>query len=134
MIGLDDAKRVRAAVPGATVNDVLLTVVGGGLRQYLGETGELPDEPMMAGVPMSMRTDADAGTGGNKIAMMLVSLGTDVADARQRLVTVHGSTSQSKEQNQAVEARVMAEAAELLPGSAPRGWRCAPTRCRAPVG
>src|SRR6478752_217811 len=82
VIDLDDAKRVRAAVPGATVNDVLLTVVGGGLRQYLGETGELPDEPMMAGVPMSMRTDADAGTGGNKIAMMLVSLGTDVADAR----------------------------------------------------
>ena len=65
---------------------------------------------------MSMRTDADAGAGGNKIAMMLVSLGTDVADARQRLTMVHRSTSQSKEQNQAVEARVMAEGAELLPG------------------
>ena len=116
VIDLAEAKRVRTAVPGATVNDVLLTVVGGGLRQYLGETGELPDEPMMAGVPMSMRTDADAGTGGNKIAMMLVSLGTDVADARQRLTMVHRSTSQSKEQNQAVEARVMAEGAELLPG------------------
>ena len=36
---------------------------------------------MMAGVPMSMRTEADAGTAGNKIAMMLVSLGTDVDDA-----------------------------------------------------
>ena len=120
VIDLAEAKRVRTAVPGATVNDVLLTVVGGGLRQYLGETGELPDEPMMAGVPMSMRTDADAGTGGNKIAMMLVSLGTDVADARQRLTMVHRSTSQSKEQNQAVEARVMAEGAELLPGGAAR--------------
>ena len=40
---------------------------------------------MMAGVPISMRTEADAGTAGNKIAMMLVSLGTDVDDPRQRL-------------------------------------------------
>jgi WS/DGAT/MGAT family acyltransferase len=117
VIDLAEAKRVRAAVTGATVNDVLLTVVGGGLRRYLGETGDLPSEPMMAGVPMSMRTDADVGTAGNKIAMMLVSLGTDVDDARQRLAMVQRSTSQSKEQQQAVEARVMAEGAELLPGA-----------------
>ena len=49
--------------PGATVNDVLLAVVGGGLRRYLGATGELPGGPMVAGVPMSMRTEADAGDG-----------------------------------------------------------------------
>jgi WS/DGAT/MGAT family acyltransferase len=117
VIDLADAKRVRSAVPGSTVNDVLLAVVGGGLRRYLGETGELPDEPMMAGVPVSMRTEADAGVAGNKIAMMLVSLGTDVVEPRQRLATVQRSTSQSKEQNQAVEARVMADGAELLPGA-----------------
>jgi diacylglycerol O-acyltransferase len=117
VIDLGDAKRVRAAVAGATVNDVLLAVVGGGLRRYLGETGDLPPEPMMAGVPISMRTDADVGTAGNKIAMMLVSLGTDVDDPRQRLAMVQRSTSQSKEQQQAVEARVMAEGAELLPGA-----------------
>jgi diacylglycerol O-acyltransferase / wax synthase len=117
VIDLAEAKRVRSAVPGATVNDVLLTVVGGGLRRYLGETGELPEEPLMAGVPISLRTVEDAGTAGNKIAMMLVSLGTDVAEPRQRLTTVQRSTSQSKEQNQAVEARVMASGAELLPGA-----------------
>ena len=43
VIDLAEAKRVRTAVPGATVNDVLLAVVGGGLREYLGATGELPD-------------------------------------------------------------------------------------------
>jgi WS/DGAT/MGAT family acyltransferase len=117
VIELAEAKRVRAVVPGATVNDVLLTVVGGGLRHYLGETGELPEAPMVAGVPISMRTETDIGTAGNKIDMMQVSLGTDVAEPRQRLAMVQRSTSQSKEQKQAVEARVMADGAELLPGA-----------------
>ena len=55
--------------------------------------------------------------------MMLVTLGTDVDDAAQRLAAVQRSTSQSKEQSQAVEARVMAEGAELLPGRAARPRR-----------
>jgi len=108
---------VKAAVPGATVNDVLLAVVGGGLRSYLMSKGDLPDVPLLAGVPISLRTEADAGEPGNKISMMLVSLGTDVEDPRKRLEAVQRSTSQSKEQSQAVEARVMADSAELFPGA-----------------
>jgi diacylglycerol O-acyltransferase len=117
VIDLAETKQVKSAVPGATVNDVLLAVVGGGLRSYLLATGDLPDAPLFAGVPISMRTEADAGAPGNKISMMLVSLGTDVQDARERLDAVQRSTLQSKEQSQAVEARVMAESAELLPGA-----------------
>jgi WS/DGAT/MGAT family acyltransferase len=117
VVDLDEVKRVRRAVPGATVNDVLLAVVGGGIRRYLGATGELPDGSMVAGVPVSMRTAVDAGEPGNKISMMLVELGTNVDDDRERLVAVQRSTSQSKEQSQAVGARAMADGAELLPGA-----------------
>jgi len=117
VIDLAETKQVKNAVPGATVNDVLLAVVGGGLRSYLMGKGDLPDVPLMAGVPISLRTDADAGEPGNKISMMLVSLATDVDDARKRLEAVQRSTSQSKEQSQAVEARVMADTAELFPGA-----------------
>jgi len=116
VLDLDEVKRVRRAVEGATVNDVLLSIVGGGLRAYLG-ADELPASSLVAGVPISMRTEADAGSAGNKIAMMLVDLGTDVAGARDRLVAVQRSTSTSKEQSQAVGARVMADGAELLPGA-----------------
>jgi diacylglycerol O-acyltransferase len=117
VIDLAETKKVKAAVPGATVNDVLLAVVGGGLRSYLMSKGDLPDVPLVAGVPISLRTEADAGEPGNKISMMLVSLGTDVEDARKRLEAVQRSTSHSKEQSLAVEARVMADSAELFPGA-----------------
>jgi hypothetical protein len=54
----DVARRIRRAVPGATINDVAITVVGGALRHYLGERGELPDEPLrvMARSPSAHRT------------------------------------------------------------------------------
>jgi diacylglycerol O-acyltransferase / wax synthase len=117
ILDLAETKQVKAAVPGATVNDVLLALVGGGLRRYLRATGDLPDAPLMAGVPISMRTEADAGTPGNKISMMIVSLATDVDDARRRLEAVQRSTSASKEQSQAVEARVLADSAALFPGA-----------------
>jgi WS/DGAT/MGAT family acyltransferase len=51
VIDLVETKRVKAAVPGATVNDVLLAVVGGGLRDYLLSKGDLPDAPLVAGCP-----------------------------------------------------------------------------------
>ena len=77
----------------------------------------LPAEPLYAGVPISMRTEEEAGTAGNKISIMLASLATDVADPVARLAAVQQSTSQSKEQATAVGARTMAEGAELFPGA-----------------
>ena len=114
---LATAKQLRGAVPGSTVNDVVLAVVGGGLRSYLAATTELPSTPLYAGVPISLRTEEDTGTAGNKISIMLVSLATDVADPIERLRAVQRSTSASKEQSTAESARTMAEAGELLPGA-----------------
>jgi diacylglycerol O-acyltransferase / wax synthase len=111
------AKAIRSAVPGATVNDVVLTVVGGGLRRYLTSRAELPDEPLVAGVPVSLRTDSDAGVAGNKISMMMVPLGTDIASPLQRLGAVHDATAASKERTTAVAARTLAESGELFPGA-----------------
>lgn len=117
VLDLADVKQVRKALPGTTVNDVLLAVVGGGIRRYLSATDDLPAQPMLAGVPISTRTDADAGTAGNMISMMIVTMGTDVEGARDRLAAIQRSTSTSKEQSQGVGARVLAEGAELFPGA-----------------
>jgi diacylglycerol O-acyltransferase / wax synthase len=114
---LSTAKQLRASVPGATVNDVVLAVVGGGLRRYLRSKGELPAAPLYAGVPISMRTEEEAGTAGNKISIMIVSLATDIEEPIARLTAVQRSTSQSKEQATAVAARTLAEGAELFPGA-----------------
>ena len=55
---LADFKRIKASVPGATVNDVALAYVGGALREYLDGHDELPDESLVAACPISLR---DAG-------------------------------------------------------------------------
>lgn len=111
------AKRIREAVPGATVNDAVLAVVGGGLRAYLQAKGDLPDEPLHAGVPVSLRTEEEMGEAGNRISIMVVPLATDVADPVERLAAIRTATSESKEVSTAVGARAMAQGAELLPGA-----------------
>ena len=114
---LERAKRIRSAVPGATVNDVVLAIVGGGLRTYLDAKGELPTTSLHAGVPVSLRTADEKGQGGNRISLMIVSLATDRAGALDRLEAVHQSTSHTKEANAGVGARTLAEASELFPGA-----------------
>jgi diacylglycerol O-acyltransferase len=114
---LATAKQIRAAVAGSTVNDVILAVVGGGLRRYLSETGELPAESMQASVPVSMRTAAEAGMTGNMISMIIVTMATDLADPLARLQAIHKSTAESKEIGNAVEARTLVESGELMPGA-----------------
>ena len=62
---LADFKRIKASVPGATVNDVALAYVGGALREYLDGHGELPDESLVAACPISLRDAGDKSSEGN---------------------------------------------------------------------
>ncbi|MDG3009119.1 DUF1298 domain-containing protein [Rhodococcus sp. D2-41] len=86
---------IRAAVPGATVNDVVLSVIGGALRAYLSETGELPDVSLGARVPRSVRS-LQSSDAGNQFVVLSVNLHTDVADPLQRLHEVYLSTRAEK--------------------------------------
>ncbi|MDG3016209.1 wax ester/triacylglycerol synthase domain-containing protein [Speluncibacter jeojiensis] len=86
---------IRAAVPGATVNDVALSVIGGALRAYLGETGELPDTSLGARVPRSVRS-LQSSDAGNQFVVLSVNLHTDVADPLQRLREVFLSAQAEK--------------------------------------
>ena len=57
----DDLRAIKATVPSATINDVVLTIVGGGLRSYLEGKGELPADPLIAMAPISVRSEAERG-------------------------------------------------------------------------
>ena len=107
---------IRDAVPGATVNDVALAVIGGGLRSYLDFHGELPSVALRAMTPVSVRTEAERSNLGNQVSAMLVSLATDIADPVERLAAVHLSTSGSKEITEAIGARNLTELSQLAPG------------------
>lgn len=114
-LSLDGIKTIRGMVEGATVNDVVLAICAGALRRLLIEDGELPDDPLIAMVPVSVRQKTEDGTLGNKVSAMLVSLATDVADPVERLTTIHGSARDSKVHQQAIGATTLADATEFVP-------------------
>ncbi len=127
---LADIKTIRTAFPGVTVNDVMLTVVGGTMRAYLESKGELPDITLKAGAPISVRNDNGEAAGGNQVSMMTVGLGTHIADAAKRLEFVAKETNRSKEMVEAVGARTLME----LSGAMPAGLTAAATKLAARMG
>ena len=90
---LADFKRIKASVPGSTINDVALAYVGGTLREYLDGHGELPDESLVAACPISLRDKGDESGKGNALFGRLQSLGTDIADPIERLSAIAASTA-----------------------------------------
>ena len=59
------------------------------MRDWLLERGELPDEPLVSLIPMSVRTDEEKGTFGNKVMGMVLPIPTDLDDPRARLLRAH---------------------------------------------
>jgi diacylglycerol O-acyltransferase / wax synthase len=82
---------------GFTVNDVVLAMCAGALRTYLIEQDALPDRPLIAMVPVNLRTEDDASSGGNMVGTILCSLATDLDDPAKRLDAIHASISGNKE-------------------------------------
>lgn len=116
-LSLADVKQIRKRVDGATVNDVILSVVGGALRRYLDHHGELPLDTLSAFAPISTRTPEQMKTGGNQVSGMFVRLHTDEPDAIRRLEKVYETTVSSKEISKAVGARSMTDVTQTMPGA-----------------
>jgi len=113
---LGEIRRMKSAVDGATVNDVVLAIVGGGLRAYLQHHGELPADPLLAMAPISVRSESEKGSQGNQVSSMVVSVASNVADPVARLTAVRESTHQAKEFSNAVGARTLTEFSQFIPG------------------
>ena len=107
-------KAIRAAAE-ATVNDVVLTICAGALRRYLLEKDDLPEKPLVAMVPVSVRAEDERGTMGNQVSAMLVSLATDVDDPLERLRLVHKGATGSKVHHQAIGARTLSDYSRFIP-------------------
>jgi WS/DGAT/MGAT family acyltransferase len=112
-----DLRRVRAIknAVGATVNDVVLATCAGALRDWLRDQRALPEAPLVAMVPVSVRAEHERHAAGNLVSAMLVSLATDRADPSDRLRAIRDAARSSKVAHQAVGARTLMESTELLP-------------------
>jgi len=84
-------------VDGATINDVMVTIVAGGLRKYLESKGELPDLPMAAMLPKNLRDADDDARDGNAVGGLLVNIHTDIDDDVERLAEVQKRTTEAKQ-------------------------------------
>lgn len=111
-LSLSDVKAVKNAL-GVTVNDVVLALCAGALRRYIDARGEALDAPLVAMVPMSVRTEDEKGALGNRVSQMLCTLATDIDDPVKRLEAIHEGTREAKQQQNAIGADVLTDWAEF---------------------
>ena len=113
-VSLDRVKAVKNEL-GITVNDAVVGLCATGLRRWLSERGELPKEPLVAMVPVSVRTEEQRGTFGNRVSAMFAPIPTDVADPRERLMQAHETLSSAKSRHRAVPAELLSDATRFIP-------------------
>ncbi|MHB8594757.1 MAG: wax ester/triacylglycerol synthase family O-acyltransferase, partial [Acidimicrobiales bacterium] len=110
-IALEDVKRIKHALE-TTVNDVVLAICAGALRRYLVDGDELPDDPLVATVPVSVQGSSQSRHGSNKVSAMWVGLPCRVDDPVKRLLAIRDSTKGAKEEHNALGADVLLNWAE----------------------
>jgi WS/DGAT/MGAT family acyltransferase len=112
---LEDVKAIKNTL-GATVNDVVLTVVTLALRRHLIRRGEDIDElELKAFVPVSVRTEDHRGTPGNQVSGMLTTLPVGCADPVRCLATISAQMRVVKQSGQAVGAKALTELSGFAP-------------------
>ena len=113
-LSMADIKTIRQQVPGVTVNDVFMSVVGGALRRYLSAKEELPDASMLALVPTSLRGSDKVGEG-NRVGFTLMSVHSDVTDPMARLLAAHESGAAAKRSNDIIGKDFLLNLLEAMP-------------------
>ncbi|WP_156993971.1 WS/DGAT/MGAT family O-acyltransferase [Pseudonocardia acaciae] len=115
-LSLADVKAVkRAHKGGVTVNDVIVSLCAGAVRRWLVAHDALPDRPLVAGIPISVRTPEQAGTYGNQIHMLTAPLLTDVADPVRRLRATHDALAAMKETQRGMPAALLSDVSHFIP-------------------
>lgn len=112
-----DLERVKAVknAYGVTVNDVVVTICAGAVRRWLIDHDELPDGPLVAQIPVSVRTTEQAGTYGNRVLMLAAPLHTDVADPAERLVATAAALREMKDRHRALPADLLIDVNHFIP-------------------
>ncbi len=111
---LDEVKQVKNHY-GCTVNDVVVSICASAVRRWLVAHDELPDGPLVAQVPVSVRRDEEFGTYGNRILLMAAPLYTDEDDPVQRLFLTHDAMKGVKDRHRAIPAELLQDANHFIP-------------------
>jgi WS/DGAT/MGAT family acyltransferase len=107
-----DLKAVKTA-GNATVNDVVMALCAGALRRWLIDHDALPDGPLVAAVPVSVRTEEQKGTGGNRVSSIIAAIPTNLDDPAERLQASHEAMRAAKETHGALPADLLADVTQF---------------------
>jgi WS/DGAT/MGAT family acyltransferase len=110
-VQLADVKALKNAL-GVTVNDVVLALTAGALRNYLEGRDELPDRPLVAAIPTSVRAETDSAFG-NKVSSMFAALPVELPDPLERVEVISDSMKGAKEMHEEVGNTTLEDWAEL---------------------
>lgn len=110
-------RAIKNTQPGTTVNDVMLTIVAGGMRKYLDGKGELPQQSLVTGCPIDVRSVEERAAGGNMVGFMNVALRTDITDPCERLAAVHAESQSAKAYAEALGPRFAVDLTDVMPGN-----------------
>jgi WS/DGAT/MGAT family acyltransferase len=113
-LSLDTVKTIKDEL-GYTVNDVVVALCAGAVRRWLIEHDALPAQPLIAMVPVSVRTREQLGTFGNRISVMVVPIPTNEPDPRRRLERTHDVLATAKDRHRALPANLLTDATRFIP-------------------
>jgi len=117
VFALADIRAIKENIEGATVNDVVLAIIGGALREYLIGRDALPKPSLTAMAPISVRAEGEKEALGNLVSAMTVQLGTHIADPVERLLYIHKEVKNSKAMTNAVGARTLTDYSQFMPAA-----------------
>ncbi|MGD8357397.1 MAG: wax ester/triacylglycerol synthase family O-acyltransferase, partial [Lysobacterales bacterium] len=113
---LDVFRSYKALVEGATINDAVVSVISGAVRRYLEAKNELPEDSLVAMMPVNTRQhEGENRGGGNAITLTTASIHSDIADPVQRLQAIRGATSRMKAFISGVGSKEMTDLTRFAP-------------------
>jgi diacylglycerol O-acyltransferase / wax synthase len=111
-LDFDDVKRVKNRFD-VKVNDVVLALCAGALREFLRDRGELPDKPLVAVVPMSVH-DTSNRPGRNQVSGMFCNLQTHIEDPGERLQAIAKANSRAKDHSRAIAPSLVLDVTQVV--------------------
>ena len=102
-------------IMGVSVNDIILAICAGAIRKYLEEREQLPSQPLVANVPISIRVKNEKQEMNNQISNMLVRIATHIKNPIEQLEYIHEQTNLGKTRHKAVGAKSLAKMADAVP-------------------
>jgi WS/DGAT/MGAT family acyltransferase len=116
-VPLADLKAMRRALD-CTINDVVLTVVTGAVREYLLLRGVDPSSlTFRVSAPVSVRNPEEKGRLGNQVSSWVIALPIAEADAGAQLAAIHAETERLKQERTALGVQTIMKLAEFTPST-----------------